>query len=236
MMATHHGSIHGRIPRFGNLLYCKFYYKSTSSSFTQCDDNSVTSCFYSTNSTITFLMNVHICRKKYKNLGKTNANMSLKCYYSKIKVLVTIETGICVWYYESPKRFLLIIFGIILALSIFISYCVRRAKGMKLDPVPCECLLWSTHIRCASCGVWAQTTHRLIKTQWSFGAEHLNNNPQSLLSHCAGPQLLSQWSTALVNILLRCLWNEGSPESAGLTDTFKSEQLISIKCAPSVSV
>lgn len=106
-------------------------------------------------------------------------------------------------------------------------YSTRRVNRVS------EFLRGSTHIRCASCGVGAQTTRRIQKTEWSFGAEHLNRNPQSLLSHRVSPQLTSQWSTVLVNILLLSLWNEGSPDarwpwSGGLAETCKSEQLISI--------
>lgn len=86
-------------------------------------------------------------------------------------------------------------------------------------------LLSSTPIRCSSCGVWAQTTRRAIKTPRSFGGWALQwGSPESAVS------LVSRRSTALVNEASPGLGGDGEQRRLG------SEQLIPGKCAPSVSL
>lgn len=91
------------------------------------------------------------------------------------------------------------------------------------------------------CIMWRMdTNHRVIKTQRSSGAEHLNNNPQSLSvsGHSSRRSDRQPRSTFYCSALgMRGPQSPGSERSSGgLTDTFKSEQVVSIACAPSVSV
>lgn len=130
-----------------------------------------------------------------------------------------MATSVRVWFYESPTWA-----DIYPDIYLFISilYSSRGATRAKGDPVPCERLLSPARIRCAS---WAQTALRVIKTQWSSGAEHLNTDPQSLG--------VSDRSDRRPRSTFYCtaLQNEGSPESrpsGGSTDAFKSERLVSV--------